>query len=96
MAKHQSNVYTVLLLAAFLALAGATAVVWFKLTKDYELTPKQILGLEPLPEPGKKPGGSGGGGTPAGGPGSQMPVRFDEGTALSAIGGSALEPTSDI
>jgi hypothetical protein len=91
MAKHQSNVYTVLLLAAFLALAGASAVVWFKLTKDYELSPKQILGLEPLPEPGKKPGGPGG--APAG-PGSLVPVRFDDGTALSAIGGSALEPTS--
>jgi hypothetical protein len=92
MAKHQSNVYTVLLLAAFLALAGATAIVWYKLTKDYELTPRQILGLEPLPEPGKRPGTSPGGAP--GAPGSRSPTPWAEPAALFACDGGALEPAA--
>jgi len=55
MAKHSSNVFTVLLLAAFLALVGVTVALWHHLNKGYSLTPKQILGLEPLPDPVKDP-----------------------------------------
>lgn len=54
MGKHSSNVYTVLLLAAFLALVGVSVTLGYKLTNDYKLTPQQLFGLEPLPDPNAK------------------------------------------
>lgn len=51
---HSSNVYTVLLLAAFLALVGLVVMLGYKLSNDYKLTPQQMLGLEPLSSPMEK------------------------------------------
>jgi hypothetical protein len=54
MAKHESNVYTVMLLAAFLSLAVVSVVVFKKLTDDYKLTPTQIFSLDKIDLPGQK------------------------------------------
>lgn len=57
--KHSPNVYTVLMLAAFLSLAGVSSLVWVKMTNDYGLTPKQMLGFDKLPNPNEKAGTAG-------------------------------------